>query len=100
MALVHHRLRLSGSDCIVVANSAFEDCRSTPQPLWSLFHWPSEDCAQAIPESMASKMSLLLQGYHCVLQANINGRQYMAVGWNGKKLKMFISMCRFLQRSN
>ena len=40
---------------------------------------------------MASEYPYTNRGDHCVLQANIDGRQYMAVGWNDKKLEMFIS---------
>ena len=66
-----------------------EDSRSTPQTSWSSFHWPSKD--KQFPKAWLPKYPYTNRGDHCVLLTNIDGKQYMAVGWSDKKLKMFVS---------
>ena len=88
----------NGFDRMVVADSAFASLK-TAEALHKhcglrLIHWSSEDCSQASDSrkhGFRNVITIIGVTIVSVLQANINGRQYMTVGWNDKKLKMFIS---------
>eukprot|EP00731_Ephydatia_muelleri_P009180 Em0004g1518a len=84
----------SGSDRTVVADSAFASLK-TAEALHKhrglRFIGLVKTAHKRFPKAWLQKYPYTNRGDHCVLQANIDGRQYMAVGWNDKKLKMFIS---------
>ena len=84
----------SGSDRTVVADSAFASLK-TAEALHKhrglRFIGLVKTAHKQFPKAWLQKYPYTNRGDHCVLQANIDGRQHMAVGWNDKKLKMFIS---------
>ena len=79
----------SGSDCTVVADSAFASLKSA-QALQNIVVF-IRLVKTAHKQFSKAKLQHPQCGDHCIMQATVEGRQYMAVGWYDRKMKLFIA---------
>ena len=84
----------SGSDRTVVADSAFASLKSA-QALHNhrglRFIGLVKTAHKQFPKAKLQQHQYSERGEHCVMQATVEERQYMAVGWYDRKMKLFIA---------